>query len=289
MTDDPDHSSHPGPSKGGPGPAPLGSVLAAAREARGLSVEDVAARTRIRSSLVHAIERDDFSGCGGAFYARAHIRAIAKVVDADGDALVREFDRRQGEGRATSDPLGPVAPFPRSPGVTTRRPTPRWTGAAIVVVLAIVAILIGRWASGGGSTPSRAPKAAGTTASPATHSPHPTHTSSPAPTTQPPTTTPPTTPPATTTPPPTAPGVAVVVQVTAETSWIEVISSEGRQVYQGILEAGSQMRFTDRSLLTVRFGNARVVTVSVNGSPGATPCGQTVCTVQFTRSSTTSG
>ena len=50
---------------------PLGAALAAAREQRGLSVEDVAAATRIRATIIRAIEADDFAACGGAVYAAA--------------------------------------------------------------------------------------------------------------------------------------------------------------------------------------------------------------------------
>jgi len=48
----------------------IGQTLAAAREHAGLTDEEVAAATRIRRTLVVAIERDDFSACRGDFYAR---------------------------------------------------------------------------------------------------------------------------------------------------------------------------------------------------------------------------
>ena len=38
------------------------------------------------------IERDDFSACGGDFYARGHIRAIARAAGADPEPLVQEYD-----------------------------------------------------------------------------------------------------------------------------------------------------------------------------------------------------
>ena len=40
-------------------------------------------RARIRESIIRDIERDDFSACSGAFYARGHIRSIAAVVGTD--------------------------------------------------------------------------------------------------------------------------------------------------------------------------------------------------------------
>lgn len=43
-------------------------------------------------SIIGDIERDDFSSCGGDFYARGHIRAIARAVDLDPRPLIEDFD-----------------------------------------------------------------------------------------------------------------------------------------------------------------------------------------------------
>ena len=71
----------------------VGEDLARAREARGMSVEDVSSATRIRAGLIRAIEADDFGPCGGAVYARGHLRAIARVIGIDPEPLVRDYDR----------------------------------------------------------------------------------------------------------------------------------------------------------------------------------------------------
>lgn len=70
----------------------LGSDIEAARRAAGLSVEDVASATRLRASIVAAIEQGDFSPCGGAVYARGHVRTIAAIVGLDPDDAVARFD-----------------------------------------------------------------------------------------------------------------------------------------------------------------------------------------------------
>jgi cytoskeletal protein RodZ len=70
----------------------IGGTLAEARQAAGLTVADVSARTRIRGGLIRAIEHDDFGPCGGDFYARGHIRAIARVVGVDSQPLIAEYD-----------------------------------------------------------------------------------------------------------------------------------------------------------------------------------------------------
>lgn len=71
---------------------PIGEFLAAARHRAGLSVTQVSERTRIRETIISGIENGDYSACGGDFYARGHIRAIAKVVGADAEQLIQEYD-----------------------------------------------------------------------------------------------------------------------------------------------------------------------------------------------------
>ncbi len=58
----------------------IGPELAAARTRVGLSVDELADRTRIRPHVIESIEVDDFAPCGGDFYARGHIRTLARVL-----------------------------------------------------------------------------------------------------------------------------------------------------------------------------------------------------------------
>ena len=77
-----------------------GELMRAARESRGLSVDDVASVTKLRASILLAMEGDDFSHCGGTVYARGQLRTIAPVVGLDPDALVDAFEADQrGSGR----------------------------------------------------------------------------------------------------------------------------------------------------------------------------------------------
>ena len=61
----------------------IGPDLAAARTRVGLSVDELADRTRIRPHVIESIEVDDFTPCGGDFYARGHIRTLARVLGKD--------------------------------------------------------------------------------------------------------------------------------------------------------------------------------------------------------------
>ena len=61
----------------------FGSELRKARESAGISVEQLAAETRIRSSLIREFESDRYVSAGGAAYARGHIRVITKKLGMD--------------------------------------------------------------------------------------------------------------------------------------------------------------------------------------------------------------
>jgi cytoskeletal protein RodZ len=70
----------------------VGEALAEARGRAGLTVSQVSQRTCIRETIITGIEGDDYSACGGDFYARGNIRSIAKVVGADPEPLICEYD-----------------------------------------------------------------------------------------------------------------------------------------------------------------------------------------------------
>src|SRR5262249_14162311 len=78
------------------GSVAIGETLARQRQEAGLTCTQVSVRPRIRETVVRGIERDDFSLCGGNFYARGHVRSIARVIGIDPEPLVREFDDTHG-------------------------------------------------------------------------------------------------------------------------------------------------------------------------------------------------
>src|SRR5215469_2388183 len=113
----------------------VGEALAEARGRAGLTVAEVSQRTRIREAIIRGIEGDDYSACGGDFYARGDIRSIAKTVGADPEPLICEYDavhRAPGVMSAVSlDELRRPAHAPR------RRPLTR----TAVLGLALLAAL----------------------------------------------------------------------------------------------------------------------------------------------------
>ena len=87
----------------------VGEDLAGARRRAGLTVAQVSERTCIRKTIICGIEGDDYSACGGDFYARGHIRAIARAVGADPGPLISEYDTAHSAQTAGLVP-GPVRP-----------------------------------------------------------------------------------------------------------------------------------------------------------------------------------
>jgi cytoskeletal protein RodZ len=72
----------------------IGPDLAAARTRLGLSVDELAERTRIRPHVIECIEVDDFGPCGGDFYARGHLRTLARILGKDAGPILDLFEER---------------------------------------------------------------------------------------------------------------------------------------------------------------------------------------------------
>ncbi len=70
----------------------VGPQLATARVRLGLSVDQLADRTRIRPHVIESIEVDDFGPCGGDFYARGHLRTLARILGVDAEPLLAAYD-----------------------------------------------------------------------------------------------------------------------------------------------------------------------------------------------------
>ena len=113
----------------------IGDTLAEARRQAGLTITQVSQQTRIRESIIRAIEQGDFSPCGGDFYARGHIRSIAAVVGADPAPLIREYDEEHGPPGAmrASQIFEPATP------IKIREPTNLHLGWVLAVAVLALA------------------------------------------------------------------------------------------------------------------------------------------------------
>jgi cytoskeletal protein RodZ len=125
----------------------IGATLAAARRRAGLSVGEVSDRTRVRENIIEDIEQDDYVACGGDFYARGHIRAIARAVGEDPGPLVDEYDATW---RSEKELTAAEAFEPALPIRTRERRRVRWTAVLAVAVLAVLGFATYKFVSGAG-------------------------------------------------------------------------------------------------------------------------------------------
>jgi hypothetical protein len=124
----------------------IGEALQAARQRAGMTVSEVSGSTRIREVIIRGIERDDFSACGGDFYARGHIRAIAASVGTDPRPLIEEYDStRRVQEIAAASVFSPVTPIK----LRERRGV-NWTAVLSVFVLAALGFAGYLFFTGGG-------------------------------------------------------------------------------------------------------------------------------------------
>lgn len=239
-------------------PSTLGAALRAAREAAGLTVEQVSADTRIRATLIRDLEADSFASSGGSVYARGHVKSIAHTLQVDAAPLLALFDAAQG-GAPVEVPLAEAEPVATSLGASdfalakaaSLRPDrrgPRWgvalTGAAAVLVALIG---IGSLSGGGGASPA----ALGGTP---TGTPEPS-----APAVQP------SAPSDITASKPPVTGAQLRVRVIGGASWLSISGAGGQTLFEGTLADGQFKDFRDPAKLKVVVGNSPVVSLNCNG------------------------
>ena len=82
--------------------ATIGQTLRTAREAQGLSVEDVAGRLRLMLRQVDAIEADDFASLGQPVFARGFVRNYAKLLNLPADELMARMGEDKPETAVVS-------------------------------------------------------------------------------------------------------------------------------------------------------------------------------------------
>lgn len=108
----------------------FGARLRQCREAHGIALDAVVQQTKIKRSLLEALERDDVSGWPRGCFRRGFIRAYAQVVGLDPEDAVREFLVDFPESPPIVDPSVAAAPaLPEAAPVES----PRDDGALLAV------------------------------------------------------------------------------------------------------------------------------------------------------------
>ena len=211
------------------------SQLRAAREAAGLTVEQVSKKTNIRIGVIEDLEKNSVEVCGGIAYARGHIRSIARVIKADGDLLVAEIETAQGtESRKIIDRLydNNVADRPKEKKVM-KFSTLAGVAASILGIGFVVTIAL----NNASTTSNKVEITPSESASPSS-----------------------------TASPVTSTGVNLLLSGVGGKTWIGIKNSKGEQVFDGQIKSGETQSFTDSQSLNVTIGNASAVKVTLNGS-----------------------
>jgi cytoskeletal protein RodZ len=219
----------------------IGDTLAEARRQAGLTTVQVSQQTRIRDSIVRAIEQGDFSPCGGDFYARGHIRSIASVVGVDPVPLIREYDEEHGAPGAmrASQIFEPATP------IKIREPRNLHLGRVLAVALLAV-IGFGAYhvvsTRGAHSSATAAAKVApAVTAKPKVTAKPAAHQAA------------------------VPKNEAVIKLVATSDCWVGLSSPTGQSLYQGLVPAGQTMTWDEKHPVSLVIGNPPGVRLTVNG------------------------
>lgn len=117
----------------------IGPQLAAARVRLALTVDQLAERTRIRPHVIESIEVDDFEPCGGDFYARGHLRTLARVLGVDVAPLLATFEDRYSQAPIDAKKIFEAELATGDRGtIRSTRGGPNWS----VLVAAVMALVL---------------------------------------------------------------------------------------------------------------------------------------------------
>src|SRR5438445_709298 len=75
----------------------LGEYFQRAREAKGLTLEEAAARTRILPQYLKAVEENNYARLPDEVFAKGFVRSYARILGLNEDAVIRKFDESGGQ------------------------------------------------------------------------------------------------------------------------------------------------------------------------------------------------
>jgi cytoskeleton protein RodZ len=221
------------------------SSLQQAREAAGLSVEQISSLTSIRTAVIKDLECNSVNLSGGIAYARGHIRTIARVLNAktgkaviiDADLLVKEMEAAQNlDNRTMMQQL--------SDNNVLEEPKERMRIKFSTLATASISILsIGFVAQIAINNVS---------ATNTVVTPKPVAVKAPAVE-------------ANTTTVTLPAGVNLILTGVRGRSWVGLTNANGEQVFDGQISSGQIHSFNDPQVLKAIIGNAGAVNINVNG------------------------
>ena len=238
----------------------LGEEFRSAREARSLSLSDVAERLHIRSVYLAAIEDEEWHVIGAPVYVRGFMRTYARFLGLDPEAAVARFAQTVPAGTPAASTPRPAATAP-SEKRGAERSSPSLAAILSIIVAVLVVLFVGyefyQYRAGAPvatpladstSGPADTTVAAGDDTTPAPDASADADGAAAVPAVAP-------------SPAPAAKR-GLTLHVT-ETSWLRV-TVDGTVVLEGTLPAGVSKSFKGK-VADVRVGNAGGVRIAVNG------------------------
>lgn len=222
-------------------PQSIGDRLRQAREARGLTLDQVAHQTRVPIRHLQHIEREEWDALPAVTYCIGFVRAYANEVGLDGAELSREVRDRLGGLRSRA----PVADF-YEPADPARMPPKSLVIVAVVIILIIIGGYVvwrsnlGGEAASSGDVTVAVPEAKAPTSPAASSAPAPA--------------------------PQVAPGQPVTLTATQEV-WLRISdSSGGPALFNGTMTPGQSFEVPATAQAPLlRTGRPQVIRVSIGG------------------------
>jgi cytoskeleton protein RodZ len=240
----------------------VGAMLQSARERRGLSLDEVARRTKITVRVLRAIENNAFEAVPPGIFTRGFLRAYAREVGLDPAATVEEYLAHVESASAAAEPSVTESgdgvrgedPVFATNSSTFDASADSGSEAGKAIAIALVSLGFVAYLS---LATSREPAVSDAitldTAAASAESQSGVLLASD-----------PTAPIATT-------GDMLQVELRpSELCWIEAVVDGDRRVYR-LMQAGDRETLTVHDMLALRVGNPAALAISINGKPGRLP------------------
>lgn len=117
-----------------------GRILREAREAKGLSVREVADSLHLRPSIVTAIEEGDYRQIPGELFLRGYVKSYARHMELDEDSLLSSLDVELDVFRETQEKVQPEHPLEQIERAKGRRR--KWARGLVVILFLVAAGLV---------------------------------------------------------------------------------------------------------------------------------------------------
>ncbi|HEY9762674.1 MAG TPA: RodZ domain-containing protein [Trichocoleus sp.] len=256
----------------------IGAYLRQVREHQGRALDDIANQIFIRPALLRGIEEGQDQHLPEPVFVQGFIRRYAEALGLDGNEIAQAFTvtpvsvlpqfQSNGSSQANGNGSGELESRPpvqasveasASASPSRRRDQPAEKSLPLGIIGALLALVAGigllAWAlSNRGSQPSVAQSTAPDPKPPAAVTPTP----APVPTPQP-------TPTVAASPKPVLDAPVVADLKLDSASWMSIVA-DGKKVYEGTLESGTQETYKAQNSLRITSGNAGGVRLSFNGS-----------------------